>query len=518
MTKDALLTVDAMYEADRRAIAAGTRGALLMERAGRAVAEAAAKMRAGEGPIVVLAGPGANGGDGFAAARLLSEKNIPVRLALLGDRSALTGDAAVMADLYTDELSPFDPKTLEGASLVVDAIFGAGLNKSVGGRARELIEAVARAEAPVLAVDVPSGLDGDTGLVRGVAAPATRTVTFVRPKPGHFLLPGRGLCGVLEVSDIGVSDDIVAGLRPLVRLNRPAVFADALPQTRIDQHKYDRGWVAVVSGGRGRTGAARLAAMAAARSGVGAVTVLGPSDAIPELAAHLTAPMIREAGDAGGVAGFLADPRVGSVVVGPGGGVGEGTAAKALAALKSRRGVVLDADALTSFAHDPDALFSATPGLRAVLTPHAGEFARLFPDIDPNVLGALGAAREAAARAGAVIVLKGPASVIAAPDGRAAINDNATPDLATAGSGDVLAGLIAASLAARPEASAFEAACAGVWVHGAAGALGGFGLIADDLPALAVHAWREAMDAAKLPSGAKTPDARKPLDGPGALR
>ncbi|MEO1309733.1 MAG: NAD(P)H-hydrate dehydratase [Pseudomonadota bacterium] len=521
MTDDALLTVEAMYEVDRRTIASGVRGALLMERAGRAVAGAAARMRApGDGrPVVVLAGPGANGGDGFAAARLLAEEGAPVRLALLGDRSQLTGDAAVMADLFQGDVRAFDPSVLDGAGLVVDAIFGAGLNRSVGGRAREMIEAIARSGAPVLAVDVPSGLDGDTGLVRGACAPATRTVTFVRPKPGHYLYPGRGLCGGLEVADIGAPDAVVDAVRSLLRLNGPGAFQNVLREPRVDQHKYDRGWAAVVSGGLGRTGAARLAAVAAARSGIGAVTVLGPADAVPELAAHLTSVMIREIAAPADVASFLADRRLGSVVVGPGCGVGPETAALAAAALASGKKTVIDADALTSFAADPDDLFSRTAGRRAVMTPHLGEFARLFPDLDPGEIGALAAAREAAARAGCVLLLKGPTSVVAGPDGRAVLNVNAGPGLATAGSGDVLAGLIAAVMARAPDAGAVEAAAAGAWIHGEMGRLADEDFIAEDLPVLAPRAWRAARDA--LANGGRaTPKPRppKPLDGAGALR
>jgi len=508
-TRDAVLTTAEMYDVDRRTIAGGATGPVLMERAGRAVAEAARRLasEAAAGRVLVLCGPGSNGGDGFVAARLLKDAGLDVTLALLGERGALQGDARVMAELWTGGVRAFDAALATDAGVVVDAVFGAGLSRDVGGRAREMLEAVDRATAPVLAVDVPSGLDGDSGGVRGFAPQASRTVTFVRPKPGHLLPPGRALCGRLDVADIGAPDAVVAAVRPLVRRNRPAGFAQALTRPAGETHKYERGHVAVFSGPRHRTGAARLTAGAAVRAGAGAATLLGPADALDELAARETAIMVREAADGDAAAAFLQESRVRAAAVGPGNGVGSRTIEIARAVLGTGVAAVLDADALTAFSNDPDRLFRATAGARAVLTPHRGEFARLFPDLPIDRSGALAAARDAARRAGCVVVLKGWSSVIAAPDGRAAINDNAPADLATAGSGDVLAGLIAGTLAAAPGAGAFEAACAGVWVHGECGTRAGFGLVAEDLAPHAPAAFLAALR-----------EARPDLDAGGLLR
>jgi NAD(P)H-hydrate epimerase len=357
-------------------------------------------------------------------------------------------------------------------------LFGAGLARDLNGEVARTVAAVNAGGSPVLAVDLPSGIDGRTGEVRGVAIRAMRTITFFRLKPGHLLLPGRTHCGVTEVAQIGIPESVLATLRPTAFHNGPALWGASLRKPAAEDHKYSRGHAFVVSGPASSTGAARLAAAGALRIGAGAVTVASPPDALAVNAAHLTAIMLRSIDGSDALERLLSDPRAKAVVVGPANGVGEATRANAEAALRSAAGVVLDADALTSFSAAPGRLFKAIAERSApvVVTPHAGEFARLFDDTGPK----LDRARAAAAESGAVVVLKGADTVIAAPDGRAAINSNAPPDLATAGSGDVLAGMIAGLLAQG--AAGFEAAAAAVWVHGAAGAAVGRGLIAEDLP------------------------------------
>jgi len=439
-------------------------------------------------PTVVLCGPGNNGGDGFVVARLLKQAGWPVRVGLLGERALLGGDGALMASFLTDEIETMTPRLLDGAGLIVDAIFGTGLSRPVSGLARDMIEDVNANPAPVIAIDVPSGVDADTGAVLGAAIKASATMTFMTRKPGHVLFPGRTLCGEVRVADIGVSDAQIASVQPNLFENHPALFAAQWRPLTPDMHKYSRGAVAVISGPRLRTGAARLAAMAALRAGAGVVTVLSPPDAADENAAHLTSVMIRESDDASAVAAFLADPRVTAALVGPGAGIGAMTRAKSAAILKSGAGAVLDADALTSFEQDPATLFAL---LRPddILTPHAGEFARVFPSEAALTGGRVAATHAAAARAGAVVVLKGADTIIAAPDGRAAINTNAPFDLATAGSGDVLAGIIAGRRATGMKG--FEAALAGVYLHGVCGKIAGEGLIADDLIAALPRALEE---------------------------
>lgn len=476
-----LLTAAEMARADRLTIQAGLPGIELMEAAGRAVAEAAAAL-APSGPVVVLAGPGNNGGDGLIAARLLAAAGREVRLMLLGDPARLSGDAAIARNRWTGTIEPAT-LPLPPAALVVDALFGAGLDRPLTGAAAELVAAVNEGFSPALAVDVPSGLPADDGVPLGPCVRAAATVTFFRRKPGHLLYPGRALCGRLRLADIGIAASVLDAIAPKTFENTPALWSHALRWPSWDAHKYRRGHALVVSGSMTRTGAARLAAAAALRVGAGLVTLASSPSALAVNAAHLTAVMLRRIEGAADLAALLADPRFTAVALGPGLGTEAPEREMVLAALAAAQAAILDADALSAFAADPAELLAATAarGAVTILTPHDGEFARLFPDLAHAPRPAR--ARAAAARAGAVLVLKGADTVIAGPDGRLAINANAPPWLATAGSGDVLAGL-AAGLAAQG-LPAFEAASAAVWLHGEAGREAGPGLTAEDLaPAL----------------------------------
>jgi hydroxyethylthiazole kinase-like uncharacterized protein yjeF len=472
-----LLTPAEMAEADRLAITAGTSGYALMENAGAAVALAALRMAA-EGDVLVLVGPGNNGGDGFVAAAELRRGGKKVRVAILGEVSDLKGDAARAASLCDGLLERADANTNLFAGLIIDALFGAGLTRPLDGEAARLIDAANAGGAPILAVDLPSGIDGRTGEVRGTAIRARRTITFFRLKPGHLLLPGRLHCGETEIAPIGIPDAVLHAIRPSTFHNLPPLWREHLRPLTPGDHKYSRGHAVIVSGPASATGAARLAAAGALRIGAGAVTVASPPGALLVNAAHLTAIMVRAFKDAEEFSRLIAERCCNAVVVGPGNGVGAATGRNVEAALASDVGLILDADALTSFAGNPESLFEAIRSRRrpVVMTPHQGEFGRLFRAMGPK----LDRARAAAAESGAIIVLKGADTVIAGPDGRAAINSNAPPDLATAGSGDVLAGMIAGLLAQG--LPAFEAAAAAVWLHGAAGAAFGPGLIAEDLP------------------------------------
>jgi hydroxyethylthiazole kinase-like uncharacterized protein yjeF len=472
-----LLTPAEMADADRLTIAGGTSGYALMEAAGAAVAEVATRI-AGGGDILVVAGPGNNGGDGFVAASQLAPAGFSVRLALLGDRAALKGDAALAAHVYGGAVERLGAGTDFSADLIVDALFGAGLARPLDGDAARAVEAINASGRPVLAVDLPSGIDGRTGEARGPAVRAKRTVTFFRLKPGHLLLPGRVHCGATEVVQIGIPDTVLASIRPRTFHNGPTLWSEYLPPADPTLHKYSRGHVVVMSGSVHATGAARLSAAGALRIGAGAVTVASPPDAVLVNASHLTAVMVRPVRDSRELTALLAERKRTAAVLGPGNGVNAGTRANLEAALSSDAALVLDADALTCFAGEAEKLAAAVRerAAPAVLTPHEGEFARLFSYGGPKIDRARSAARES----GAIVVLKGADTVIGAPDGRLAINSNAPPALATAGSGDVLAGMIAGLLAQG--VPAFEAAAAGVWMHGAAGAAIGRGLIAEDLP------------------------------------
>ena len=471
----ALLTAAEMGEADRRTIAAGTPGIVLMERAGAAVARAI-RARWSPRPVAVLCGPGNNGGDGYVIARLLTERGWPVRLASLVPAKALKGDAAEAAARWQGRVGQgrveaADPAVLDGAGLIVDALFGAGLNRAPEGKAAALIEAAARSGLPVVAVDVPSGLFGDDGSAPGPVAPAALTVTFFRRKPGHLLLPGRTLCGETRVADIGIEPAVLDVIGPVLHENGPALWRAALPQMASSQHKYDRGHPLILAGGS-LTGAARLAARAARRAGAGLLTVVAPEVALPAFRADwpgaMALPMERWNG-------LLADRRLGPVLIGPGGGAGPALRQAVAAVQAAGKSLVLDADGLASYAGEPQALAGLLDA-DCVLTPHQGEFDKLFGKADaPRLVRAC----EAAALVGAVVVLKGADTIIAAPDGRAAVNANAPPTLATGGTGDVLAGIVLGLKAQGMPG--FEAACAAVWLHGAAAHQVGAGLIAEDV-------------------------------------
>lgn len=479
-----LLTTAEMAEADRLTVAAGTPGIELMENAGRAVAEATIGLLQGRS-VVVVAGPGNNGGDGFVAARLLAERGHDVRVAFVGDRQGLKGDAALAAERWRGAVEPASPETLSGEEVVIDALFGAGLDREVAGLARAMIEAMNANSAPAIAIDLPSGVNGTTGAVMGAAVNATQTVTFFRRKIGHLLLPGRLHCGMVQVADIGIPAAVLERIKPSVYLNEPSLWSQALARLRPEGHKYSRGHAAVLSGGMSTTGAARLAARGALRAGAGLVTIASPRDALSVNAAANLAIMVRPVDGAAELEGFLADNRRNAIAMGPGGGVGATMRELVMAALASKAAVVLDADALTSFAEEPAALASAIAkrgGLSVVLTPHEGEFSRLFNNLQKNydVNSKPEKTRLAARFSDAVMVLKGADTVVAAPDGRATIAANAPASLATAGSGDVLTGMIAGLLAQGMPA--FEAASAAVWLHGEAAASFGPGLISEDLP------------------------------------
>lgn len=458
--RTALLAPDQMARADQLAAQRGQTGPALMEAAGRAVARAV-RRHIGPSRMLVLAGPGNNGGDGYVTARLLALEGYPVRLAALAPPRP-DSDAAGAAGQWFGPTVPFTAEEAKRADVVIDAVFGAGLTRPVHGLVADTLKAARR----IVAIDVPSGLDGATGLPLGHAPAAELTVTFFRLKPGHLLLPGRDLCGRIELADIGIPDLVLDAIAPNTFANLPALWQ--LPSLTAESHKYTRGHVTVV-GGAAMTGAARLAAEAARRAGAGMVTI-----------AARGAGEIYRSGEPGllvneaDIATLLRDDRRRVWVCGPGLGPNEARAVLP-ALIAANRAVVADADVFSAFTGEPDALRGAT-----VLTPHAGEFARVFGAPANNRLSA---ARDAAARTGAVVLLKGADTIIAAPDGRATINLSAPPWLATAGAGDVLSGIIAGLLAQGMPP--WDAAAAGAYLHGRAAALSGPGLVVEDLlPAL----------------------------------
>ena len=470
-----LLTALEMQSVDRRAITEGIDSFTLMQAAGSAVAntiEAHWSIR----PVAVLCGPGNNGGDGFVTAIALRLAGWPVTVALLGSLDDLSGDAAKAANLWGSDIEPFSTDCLNNAGLVVDAIFGAGLSRPIAGIALAQIEALNQSDTPVCAIDIPSGIDGSTGKVLGLATRANITVTFFREKIGHLLYPGRKHCGDIVLADIGIPSSLLPNNGQMTWKNDPLLWQHKYPWPQSENFKYDRGDVLIL-GGEHITGASRLMAQAAARAGAGIVTVAAPDKVWNIYASSLVNAIVRRFETLKDLKTMLGDVRCNVMSIGPGAGVNEITRQFVLAALATKRAVVLDADALTVFTDSPEQLFKAITG-PCVLTPHAGEFKRLF-----NFEGdKLYCARSAAKQSNAVVIIKGADTVIASPDGRAIINANAPPQLATGGSGDVLSGFIAGLLAQGMPV--FDAAATAVWLHGAAASEFGLGLIAQDLPEL----------------------------------
>lgn len=483
-----LLTPDEMAQADRLTIDNGVPGIDLMERAGQAVARSARELVQQGARILVLCGPGNNGGDGFIAARCLAAAGYGVEVLLLKDPVGLKGDAKLAFDRMNlpyrvvceeDGGTELLREQLRGTSLVIDALFGAGLDRPLSGNGLALAREINRAGSRVLSVDLPSGLNGATGVDLGEAIKATASVTFFRLKPGHLLYPGRALCGRTTVADIGIEVSALDNIAPDTYQNDPKLWLEDCPQPDRTGHKFGKGHALVFGGPMSSTGAARLSATAALRAGAGLVTLASPPDALLVNASHLTAVMLTKAAGSEAIPDLLDDKRLNAVLIGPGFGIGEETRLAVAAILREKRASVLDADALTSFSECPQTLFDLIKSAESqvILTPHEGEFLRLFADLKGDKIFR---ARQAAERSGATVVLKGADTVIAAPDGRAAINTNAPPWLATAGSGDVLAGIALGALAQG--VPAFEAACQAVWLHGEAGSEAGPGLIAEDLP------------------------------------
>ena len=479
-----LLSAARMVEVDQAAIHGGTPGSVLMERAGLAVADAVIGHFTPQ-PILVLAGPGNNGGDGFVAARHLARRGWPVSVALLGVSEQLRGDAALAASAWQGPLIPATAASV-GGGIVIDGLFGTGLRRPLIGEALDVVRALGDGvgrRPPIVSIDIPSGISADTGKILGAAVKADLTVTFFRKKLGHVLLPGREHCGRIEVSDIGISYELLDDCPPLIFENAPERWVSALPRPSIIGHKYVRGHVLVV-GGRRMAGAARLAAHAASRAGAGLVSLAVPLASTPLYAGMAESVIIRPFVGPEGLERLLCDPRLAPVLVGPGAGSGPQTRLIVETIAGFGRSMVLDADALTAFSGEADILARLIDGGEVVITPHDGEICRLLSGLagpGPNE-DRLTRCLFAARRLGAVVLLKGPDTVVASPDGRAMISAGAPPTLATAGSGDVLSGVVAGLMAQGM--SAFHAASAGVWLHGKAAELGPSGLVAGDLPRL----------------------------------
>jgi len=496
-----ILDSSQMRAADEAAIRAGIPSLTLMEKAAAGISRAVRERFPHGGRVVVVCGPGNNGGDGLAAARMLRE-TLGVRVFTLRDPDEYRGDPAVnaararQAGLTLENLSAQGgiealSRALAESEGTVDALFGTGLTRPLEGKALAAVDAINRASRPVVAADVPSGLSSDTPEIIGESVCASVTVAFAAPKACHALPPGRRRCGRLVVHDIGIPRSLLAPRDHRLELATEDGVREALPARDPGAHKGDFGRVAIVAGSRGKAGAAVLAARGALRAGAGLVTVLCPAPLEPIVVAALTEAMTQGMPERDGALDAAAGPELArrleefdAAVVGP----GLGTASPTVAAVehvlsRTRLPIVLDADGLNAFAGRPAALGSR-PG-PVVATPHPGEAGRLLGRSAKDVQSdRLGAARELARLAGCCVLLKGEASLTATPDGHIVVNSSGTPLLATAGSGDVLSGLIAALLAAG--LSDRDAAAAGAWLHGTAGErlaeeLGDAGLLAHEI-------------------------------------
>ncbi|WP_439272455.1 NAD(P)H-hydrate dehydratase [Pseudochrobactrum sp. HB0163] len=495
-----LLTPQEMAQADKLTIARGLGGYQLMMQAGAAVCQQILHIWPQHGRVAVLCGTGNNGGDGYVIARLLKMAGRDICCFAVATPQGGTDAAQAFADYQAvqGETEPLENFETAGFELIVDALLGAGLSRPVDGKIAACIAKVNQSGLAVCAVDLPSGVNGQNGQVAGVALKAQHTVTFFRKKPGHLLLPGRQYCGQVSLCDIGISPEVLAQIQPVLYENKPDLWRRHLPVASVETHKFRRGHVAVFSGGMAATGAARLSAAAAARSGAGLVTVLAPADALPVHAAHLTSIMLAPCGTDEQVQAFIAARKINVAVLGS--AFGDFARARELAGTvlgadkTGLKMLVLDADALTAFKDEPQDLFNAVAGAacQVVLTPHEGEFQRLFDALVKTTRGKVEVAREAARRSHCIVVYKGADTVIAAPDGRTAINSNGNSLLATAGSGDVLSGIIA-GLAAQGMPG-FEAACAAVWMHGEVAEYyaeqAPAGMIAEDMPELLPQVWK----------------------------
>ena len=475
-----ILSISEMYKVDEEACAKGVTSLKLMESAGAAIAEVVQRNYEG-GRILILCGLGNNGGDGFVAARLLKDSGRNVRVVCLGAIDEIKGDARESASNWTGEICPFTPSIFEDTQVVVDALYGIGLNRPISGLGELIIKKLNKTDVPRISVDIPSGVNGNTGQILGCAVQADICVTFFRRKPGHLLYPGKTACGTVMVADIGIPVSVLESIPPKIYENTPQLWLESFPIPKIQGHKYDRGH-AIVVGGNELTGAAQLASFSALRSGAGLVTIASPPTTSMVYRSGSPSVMVKSINNLEEFDEIVNDSRVKGVLIGPGNGVNNETYQKVLRVITSKK-CVLDADALTVFEHCPEVLFAAlknTSKCNNVITPHEGEFKRLFSrdDAFKNSRSKIELAKSAS-RINAVIVLKGADTIITSPIGLVYINTNSSPYLATAGSGDVLSGMILGLMVQGMKP--FEAASAAVWMHGECGRVFGPGLVAEDI-------------------------------------
>lgn len=469
-----ILTAAEMKNAEAAALEQGISGIQLMTAAGGGAAQEITRTFK-PCPVLVLCGPGNNGGDGFIVAQQLKKAGWTVRVACMVKRTALKSDAAAAAQKWGGDIESLNSNlSVHQTGLIVDAVFGTGFDRALEPELVILFDKIRARKIPVVAIDIPSGINATTGAIDPGTLKATLTITFCRKKTGHVLLPGRNFCGAVTVADIGITEAMITMLNITCFENNPALWLKNFPLPDTESHKYTRGH-AVVYGGEKRTGAACLAAAAAQKIGAGLVTIASPAKAWPVYSSYRASIMVDECNNIDDFKTILRDQRKNTVLLGPGAGADDKLRQAVEAVLSFNKSGVLDADVFSAYQNNPKDLF-AKLSPKYVLTPHEGEFEKLFGAIEGSKPERV---LKASKVANAIVLLKGADTVIAAPDGNIVINTNAPPTLATAGSGDVLAGLITGLIAQGMPP--FMAAGAAVWLHGESARLYGLGLTAEDI-------------------------------------
>jgi len=470
-----LMTAEQMKKADLKAIADGIPAIELIDTAARGLAKII-EDNFPPAPILFLNGPGNNGADGFIAADYLKKAGWDVRCACTVKRAELKNDAKVSVERWQGDIEPLNSNLgLKNAAIVVDCIYGTGYSGVLPPEIVTLFDKIRMRKLQVVAADVPSGMNATTGITSPGALKPDVTVAFCRKKIAHVIMPSKEFCGKVRVADVQIPDATIAASGGTVFENDPALWLKDFPIPGPNTHKFERGHV-VVYGGSEKTGAARLGAAAAQRAGAGLVSIATRPDAKQIYEMFRASIMTDSWTTAEEFRALLRDERKNAVLIGPGAGADDALRDAVRATLDFNKAAVLDADVFTAFKDNAKELFTRLSPDRHVLTPHEGEFERLFGTLDGNKLER---AVKAAKLSNAVIVLKGSDTIIAAPDGTAVINTNAPSTLATAGSGDVLAGLITGLMAQGMKP--FMAAAAGVWLHSETARNLGLGMASEDI-------------------------------------
>ncbi len=480
-----LLNKETAYLIDKMAVDEGVSLSDLMETAGKRSAEIiineiVPKIKNFNKKIYVICGPGNNGGDGFVVARYLKEEGISIRILSLNSEKELNNVVMQKLKDLDTELENIGEISFSEADVVVDAIFGVGINRPVNKNYVKVFREINKESKLIVSLDIPSGVDTDTGLLMPEAIKADHTITFVYPKLGHYLLPAKKYVGNIHVVDIGIPINVNSKIENgyMFHLNSPDYWISDFKWPAEDDHKYKRGHVLVQSGPESSTGAARLAAISALRIGAGAVTLSSSREALNVNATHLTSVMIKEINNSEEFFNFLDQKKINSLIIGPGCGVNQFTKELTLNALNYKISLILDADAISSFEEESVDFIKALEYSKAdvIITPHEGEFNKIFGNLKGSKIERT---KSAAIKSKSTVILKGNDTVIASPDGEVIISDKTSPFLATAGSGDVLSG-ICGGLTAQGMKS-FKAACAAQWIHSSIGLIAGPGLIAEDM-------------------------------------